>query len=175
MVLKLGVEIPSTPADGKINTIWVPAIADIHAPTVTEINAGTDLSNYVTLGGWSLEESQDKIDDKRENSQLDYEIPGRKKISGPTVEVIDNTNTDHEEENEAITTLVEGAEGYFVRRRGMPTETAFAADQEVAVYSVRIGMTAPVKIDENSVQRSVVSFATQAPGWDSHAKVKVGA
>ena len=33
MVLNLGVEIPSTPADGKVNTIWVPSIKNINKPT----------------------------------------------------------------------------------------------------------------------------------------------
>ena len=51
MVLTLGTEIPSTPADGLVNTIWVPTIKDISKPKADEINAGTDLSNYVTLGG----------------------------------------------------------------------------------------------------------------------------
>ena len=73
MVLNLGVEIPSTPADGKVNTIWVPSIKNINKPTAAEIGAGTDLSNYVTLGGWSCSPSQDTISDQRENSSMDYE------------------------------------------------------------------------------------------------------
>ena len=116
MVLNLGTEIPSTPADGKVNTIWVPTIKDINHPTAAEISNGTDLSNYVTLGGWSCSPSQDTISDQRENSSMDYENPGRKKISGPSVEVIDNTNTEHANQNAAMDTLKEGAEGYFVRR-----------------------------------------------------------
>lgn len=50
MVLTLGTEVPSTPADGLVNTIWVPSIKNIQKPTASEISAGTDLSNYVTLG-----------------------------------------------------------------------------------------------------------------------------
>lgn len=82
MVLTLGTEVPSTPADGLVNTIWVPSIKNIQKPTAAEIGAGTDLSNYVTLGGWSCSPSQDSISDQRENSAQDYENPGRKKISG---------------------------------------------------------------------------------------------
>ena len=72
MVLTLGTEVPSTPADGLVNTIWVPSIENIQKPTADEINAGTDLSNYVTLGGWSCSPSQDSISDQRENSAQDY-------------------------------------------------------------------------------------------------------
>ena len=118
MVLTLGTEVPSTPADGLVNTIWVPSIKNIQKPTAAEINAGTDLSNYVTLGGWSCTPSQESISDQRENSAQDYENPGRKKISGPSIEVIDNTNTSHSTQNAAMETLAEGVEGYFVRRYG---------------------------------------------------------
>lgn len=164
-MLKLGVDVPSTPADGKVNTIWVPTIKDIKHPTATEVNNGVDLSNYVTLGGWSCEPSQDTISDQRENSLMDYENPGRKKISGPSVEVIDNTNTDHASQNLACETLVEGAEGYFVRRIGMDTDKTFAAGQTVSVYAVRVGMRSKVAIAANTVLRSKVNFAVKAPGW----------
>jgi hypothetical protein len=171
MPLQLGVEIPSTPADGKVNRVFVPKIADIHAPTLEEINAGTDLSNYVMLGGWNCEPSQDAISDQRENSTQDFETPGRKKLSGPTVEVIDNTNTDHEDQNAAMETLTEGVEGFWVTRRGMDTDKAFAADQIVGVYAARIGMSSTIKPDANTVQRSTISWSAQAPGWDENAKV----
>ena len=151
MVLTLGTEVPSTPADGLVNTIWVPTINNIQKPTATEINAGTDLSNYVTLGGWSCSPSQDSISDQRENSAQDYENPGRKKISGPSIEVIDNTNTSHSTQNVAMETLTEG--------------------DIVNVYAVRVGMSAKVAIAANSVLRSKVNFSVRAPGWAENVKV----
>lgn len=171
MVLTLGTEVPSTPADGLVNTIWVPSIANIQKPTAAEINSGTDLSNYVTLGGWSCSPSQDSISDQRENSAQDYETPGRKKISGPSIEVIDNTNTSHSTQNVAMETLKEGAEGYFVRRYGKPTDNTFTAGDVVNVYAVRIGMSAKVEIAANSVLRSKVNFSVCAPGWAENVKV----
>lgn len=171
MVLTLGVEVPSTPADGLVNTIWVPAIGDIQKPTAEEINAGTDLSNYVVLGGWSCSPSQDSISDQRENSAQDFENSGRKKISGSSIEVIDNTNTEHSEQNVAMETLAEGAEGYFVRRYGKQTDEAFAAGDTVNVYAVRVGMSAKMAIAANSVLRSKVNFFVRAPGWAENVKV----
>lgn len=171
MVLTLGTEVPSTPADGLVNTIWVPAIGDIQKPTAEEINAGTDLSNYVVLGGWSCSPSQDSISDQRENSAQDYENPGRKKISGSSIEVIDNTNTEHSAQNVAIETLAEGTEGYFVRRYGKQTDEAFAAGDTVNVYAVRVGMSAKVAIAANSVLRSKINFSVRAPGWAENVKV----
>lgn len=171
MVLTLGTEVPSTPADGLVNTIWVPSIKNIQKPTAAEINAGTDLSNYVTLGGWSCTPSQESISDQRENSAQDYENPGRKKISGPNVEVIDNTNTSHSTQNAAMETLIEGAEGYFVRRYGKQTDKTFVAGDKVNVYAVRIGMSAKMAIAANSVLRSKVNFSVRAPGWAENVKV----
>lgn len=171
MVLTLGTEVPSTPADGLVNTIWVPTINNIQKPTATEINAGTDLSNYVTLGGWSCSPSQDSISDQRENSAQDYENPGRKKISGPSIEVIDNTNTSHSAQNVVMETLTEGAEGYFVRRYGKPTNSTFVAGDIVNVYAVRVGMRAKAAIAANSVLRSKVHFSVRAPGWAENVKV----
>ena len=171
MVLTLGTEVPSTPADGLVNTIWVPSISNIQKPTAEEINAGTDLSNYVTLGGWSCSPSQDSISDQRENSVQDYENPGRKKISGPSIEVIDNTNTSHSTQNVAMDTLKEGEEGYFVRRYGKPTDSTFVAGDIVNVYAVRIGMSAKVEIAANSVLRSKVNFSVRAPGWAENVNV----
>ena len=171
MVLTLGTEVPSTPADGLVNTIWVPSIANIQKPTADEINAGTDLSNYVTLGGWSCSPSQDSISDQRENSAQDYENPGRKKISGSSIEVIDNTNTKHSAQNVAMETLDEGTEGYFVRRYGKQTDETFVAGDIVNVYAVRVGMSAKVAIAANSVLRSKVNFSVRAPGWAENVKV----
>nr|DAJ84283.1 MAG TPA: major tail protein [Caudoviricetes sp.] len=171
MVLTLGTEVPSTPADGLVNTIWVPSIANIQKPTADEINAGTDLSNYVTLGGWSCSPSQDSISDQRENSAQDYENPGRKKISGSSIEVIDNTNTEHSAQNVAMKTLDEGTEGYFVRRYGKKTDETFVAGDIVNVYAVRVGMSAKVAIAANSVLRSKVNFSVRAPGWAENVKV----
>ena len=171
MALTLGTEVPSTPADGLVNTIWVPSIKNIQNPTASEINAGTDLSNYVTLGGWSCTPSQDSISDQRENSSQDYEHPGRKKISGPSIEVIDNTNTSHSTQNAAMETLTEGAEGYFVRRYGKQTDTTFPSGDTVNVYAARIGMSAKMAITANSVLRSKINFSVQAPGWAENVKV----
>ena len=47
MVLTLGTEVPSTPADGLVNTIWVPSIKNIQKPTAAEIGAGTGTVGFL--------------------------------------------------------------------------------------------------------------------------------
>ena len=76
MTLKLGTEIPRHERRGQHHHTVVPTIADIKRPTMAELEAGTDISNYVMLGGWTFEPSQDTVSDQRENSTQDSEHPG---------------------------------------------------------------------------------------------------
>ena len=136
MTLKLGTEIPGTSADGNITTLWVPTIKDIKAPTMAELEAGTDISNYVMLGDISIE-------------------------------VIDNTNTEHQEQNEAVTLMHEGASGYIVRRRGMATDTPLAVGQKLTVVSVIYGEKQVINPDASTMIRSKIPLFAKAPGWES--------
>ena len=167
MTMKLGTEISGTSAEGNITTIWVPTIVDIKAPTLTELDAGTDISNYVMLGGWSFEPSQDTVSDQRENAVQDFGAPGRKSAGDISIEVIDNTNTEHEEQNEAVTLMHEGASGYIVRRRGMATDAPLAAGQKLTVVSVICGEKQVINPDANTMIRSKIPLFSKAPGWES--------
>lgn len=166
--LKLGTEVPGTSAEGNITTIWVPAIADIKHPTIAELNAGTDISNYVTLGGWSFDPSQDTVEDQRENTTQDFGAPGRKSAGDISIEVIDNTNTLHEKDgNAAVELMHEGAEGFIVRRRGMATDAPLEAGQKLTVVAVIAGEKHVINPDANTMIRSNIPLFAKAPGWES--------
>ena len=167
MTLKLGTEIPGTNADGNITTLWVPTIKDIKAPTMAELEAGTDISNYVMLGGWSFDPSQDAVSDQRENAVQDFGAPGRKSAGDISIEVIDNTNTEHQEQNAAVTLMHEGASGYIVRRRGMATDTPLAVGQKLTVVSVICGEKQVINPDASTMIRSKIPLFAKAPGWES--------
>lgn len=156
MTLKLGTEVPGTSAEGNITTLWVPTIADIKRPTMAELEAGTDISNYVMLGGWTFEPSQDTVSDQRENSTQDFGAPGRKSAGDISIEVIDNTNTEHAEQNKAVTLMAEGNSGFIVRRRGMATDAALAAGQKLTVVSVKCGEKKVLNPDANTMIRSTI-------------------
>ena len=158
MTLKLGTEIPGTSAEGNITTIWVPTIKNIKAPTIIELEAGTDISNYVMLGGWSFDPSQDTVSDQRENTVQDFGAPGRKSAGDISIEVIDNTNTEHKEQNEAVTLMHEGASG-----------------QKLTVVSVKCGEKKVINPDANTMIRSQIPLFAQAPGWESETAVLTAA
>lgn len=168
--------IPSTPADGNIKTVIVTTLADPAAPTVTELQGGTDISCYIALGGFAFTTSQATISDQRECSDQDYQRPGRKSISDATITVIDNTNSElAEEHNEAVTAMAEGTTGYIVRRRGLPAADDWAAEQTVTVIPVVFGEKQLVAQEENSVQRSQIPFFVTGEWHMENATVKAAA
>ncbi|MEO3875526.1 hypothetical protein ABGB18_42665 [Nonomuraea sp. B12E4] len=74
------VATPVTPASrffrpGITKCYWVPTIANINAPTRSELNAGTDLSKDIAdISGWMV--SGAKIDTPDLNSRFVSNIPG---------------------------------------------------------------------------------------------------
>lgn len=157
------VNIPSTPADGNVKIVLVPAIADTSAPTIAELTAETavDISCYLTAGGWQPTQDQATISDERLCSTQVFGKPGRKTL-GLTLEVIDNTNSEYEAEyNAAVDTLVEGVQLYAVERRGKPFDAPFDAEDTVRVWPFQPGMKSNQPPEANSVLKaSYPTFVT---------------
>lgn len=156
-------DIPSTPADGNIKTVLVTTLADTGAPKLTELTGGTvtDISCYLTPGGFALTTDQATITDERECSTEVFGQPGRKTYS-LALTGIDNTNSANEgDSNELVDALVEGQQVYAVRRRGKAFDEAFATGDKVTVIPFKAGVKSEVAAEANSVLRSVwASFIT---------------
>ncbi|MCQ9367952.1 hypothetical protein NQ036_06800 [Brevibacterium sp. 91QC2O2] len=148
-------EIPSTPADGNTRVDWVPKFKDYTKPTVAELTAegALEASNYFTGDGWNPTSDQASIPDRRLNSRQEFNRPGTK-TPGLSVTVIDNTNTT--DPNKAVETFVEGANGYFVERRGVDSALPWAKEQTVRIFPVTMGEHQPVAIEANSVTRTTI-------------------
>lgn len=145
-------DLPSTPADGNLKVVWVPAIANPDAPTVSELTAQTvvDLSCYLTADGWNPSADEQVISDDRLCDTETYEQPGRASRS-LEVTYIDNTNT--AKENEAVETLQPGTSGYLVTRSGVPFDTPIDAGDLVDVWPVTCGIYQKLPPEANSVLR----------------------
>lgn len=151
------VSIPSTPADGNVKVLLVPAIADPTAPTVAELTGAgvVDISCYLTGDGWAATYDQATISDDRLCSTQVFGQPGRKTL-GLSLTVIDNTNSDNETEfNEAVETLVEGQDMFAVYRAGIPFDDAVAAAQKVRVWPFKPGMKQEMPPEANSVLKAM--------------------
>lgn len=152
-------DIPSTPADGNIKTVLVTALANPAAPKLTELTGGTvtDISCYLTPGGFALTTDQATITDERECSTEVFGQPGRKTYS-LSITGIDNTNSDNEaDSNELVDALVEGQQLYAVRRRGKAFDAPFATGDKVSVIPFKAGVKSEVAAEANSVLRSMWS------------------
>ena len=107
------------------------------------------------------------MSDQRENAVQDFGAPGRKSAGDISIEVIDNTNTEHQEQNKAVTLMHEGASGYIVRRRGIATDTPLAVGQKLTVVSVICGEKQVINPDASTMIRSKIPLFAKAPGWES--------
>ncbi|MBW3088828.1 hypothetical protein KIH77_08850 [Bifidobacterium sp. 82T24] len=162
--------------DGRVKTVFVPAITDVKNPTVDELTAddAVELSYWLTADGWKLDHSQDMIDDDREGAAAVGQIPGQEKYENGTLQLLDNVNVQNgaaKADNKAVETLTQGTVGYIVRRRGLPTDDAFAAGQTVSVFKVTIGIKTPVAHAANQRQMSTISFSADPGSQDETATV----
>lgn len=161
--------------DGRVKTVFVKSIKNVTAPTVAELTADAlDLSYWLTSDGWKLTHSQDMIDDDREGAAAVGQIPGQEKYTDGTLQLIDNVNIKDGQtaaSNEAIETLTAGTQGYIVRRRGLPTDDAFASGQTVSVFKVTIGIKTPVAHAANQRQMSTISFSADPGSQDETSTI----
>ena len=167
--------IPANLEDGMLKTVFVPTIADITNPKVSELTGPSvlDLSYYLAGDGYQLNHTQEMIDDDREGSAAVGQIPGQEKFDGGTMQLIDNTNVEGAD-NEAVETLTRGTTGFIVRRRGLPTDTPFAETQTVSVHKVTIGIKTPVAHAPNQRQMSTISFSADPGSQDETVKIIAG-
>lgn len=129
------------PADGSTRVYWVAGedgIADVSAPTVSELNAGVDLSCHIQSGGLSLGVSTATIDTASLCSAFVSQANGRTTIT-PQL-----TMWRYEQPDDTAWELFDGGEvGWLVIRSGIDTDTAWANGQAVIVAYVQVSEPAP--------------------------------
>jgi hypothetical protein len=136
-------------ADGNTRVYYVPAIANIAAPTTTELNAGTRLDDRMTPDGLvGFEPDTADVDNSKLSSTFNTTSAGRVSYSGTLVRLIKQTNTDT-----VYNTLVYGLIGYIVIRRDVSAATAWASAQACETYPIQCGEIRNLAPEANSVHR----------------------
>jgi len=132
--------------DGRVRCVWMTACANIALPTVAELNAGTDLTDYITPDGLDIGMATGKVNVGNVGSTFTLERVGRRSPS-IALTLHHNSPTDT-----PWTLLVYRALGFFAVRKGIDKATAWTIGQgtggstgEVSVYPVECGADAPVK------------------------------
>jgi len=126
-------------ADGNIKVTWAVTVANVSAPTVAELTAGTavDLECLITLDGLDIKGDTASVDNTALCSTDDTEEPGRVSYNIELTAKRKDTTL----EDKAWNTLVDRAQGYLVVRRSTAATTAWTASQPCEVY--RSGAGAP--------------------------------
>ena len=142
----------SVESNGTVRVQFVTAIADLQAPTLTELNAGSslDLSCYLSGDGLTTDTTQNTIEDRRLCNKQTFERPGSLTRA---LELQYVYNPESPTDDEARITLAAGVTGYLVIRWAVPAEQAFAAGDIVDIYPVVMGAQRKQTPGENSVHK----------------------
>ena len=135
--------------DGRTKVYSVPSIATIGAPTVAELNAGTDLSGLITPDGLEgFEPDTGDVDTSKLNSTFSTVGAGRVSFSGTLLRLIKQSGTDT-----VYNTLVYAYTTNIVIRRDVTSSTAWASSDKVEVYPVQVGEIRNLKPAPNEVHK----------------------
>jgi hypothetical protein len=150
--------MPDITADGKTRVSWVPTIANINAPTTTELNAGMLLHSTLTADGLiGFKPETADVDTSALDSTFNTNVNGRTNFSGTMFRLKKQSGTDT-----IFTTLVRDTAGYVVIRRSITASTAWASAQAIEVYPALCGEVARVDPEPNTVERYEVPIKVTA-------------
>lgn len=148
-------------ADGNTRVAWVPSIANLAAPTTTELNAGILLQSFLTADGlMGFEATSAEVDTSSLASTFDTKTIGRDSFSNTGLRLKKQTYGS----DTVFSTLTRGTSGFIAIRRGIVETTAWASTQALETYPVTCGQTKFLAPTANSVQKyEVPTPITSAP------------
>lgn len=153
--------MPDIVSDGNVRIVWVTTLSSVTSPTATQINAGVDLTPFITPDGWNVTTSEATVDNSALNSVDDTVLPGRR---SDEIEV----TFKHQGDSAAPwTTFANNPAGYLVERRSVAYGTAVAASQKVRVFTVTAGFRNKLPAAPNELEKFSVKFYKSAAVSDS--------
>lgn len=152
--------MPDITADGKTRVYWVTTIANINAPTTTELNAGIALQSTLTADGLNgFQPATADVDTSALDSTFSTMVNGRTSFSNTALRLKKQSGTDT-----IFTTLVRDTAGYVVIRRSVAASTAWASAQAIEVYPALCGEVSRLDPEPNTVERYEIPIKiTSAP------------
>jgi hypothetical protein len=141
--------VPDIIGDGKEAWWWVPTIANLNAPTVSEINAGVRISQWMTKdGATGFAPSTADAPTSNIETTFDTNVNGRRSFSDPRLRFKKQSGTDT-----PYGTLLPDTTGNLVRRKSLAAATAPASTQPVQVFPVMCGEAAWLDVEDNMPER----------------------
>jgi hypothetical protein len=118
-------------AEGNSLLYYVPSIANKAAPTVAELNAGTNLTAFVPPDGWNPTTTQNNVDIASLADTFDVMVIGTE--GGPITVTFQRDNS----ADTAWNLFTRGLAGFFAFREGISKDTVWTAAQAVQVYPIQ--------------------------------------
>lgn len=141
--------------EGNTKVVFATTIANKAAPTVLELNAGTDLSTLLTKDGLQTPDTQNMVDSSTLADTFDAQVVGSWGGSISLTGFRDSVAA-----NDDLWDLaVYGTNGFLVIRRGVAYSTAWAAGDRVEVYPVEFHEPVPNQTSANEEVRFSVGMA----------------
>jgi hypothetical protein len=151
-------------ADGNVKVTFVDTLTSTTSPSAAELNAGTDLSCYLTADGYTPGVDETVISDDRLCSTQTFEKPGRYSDT-LTLTYVFRAQDAAGSDNLAFHALTHLTTGYLVVRWGAAYDDAFAATDVVDVIPVQAGIQQKQPPEANSVlkitQRMFITNAVE--------------
>lgn len=136
-------------ADGKTRVAFVPAIANIAAPTTTELNAGTLLHYMITADGLTgLTPETSTIPTTSLASKSNTFRNGRVTFEQFTLMLKKQDGVDT-----VYNLLVRGLTGFLTVRNSIDVDTAWASTQKLRVYPIEVGEAGWIDPEPDSLER----------------------
>lgn len=151
---------------GKVEIWFVPTIADITAPTTTQLNAGTAISPYVVDGGADFPNPGTTVDASDGGSAFDKQVRG---TTGGQKAVLTCHRDDQKANDTAWTTLAPTTQGFIaIAPRGLATFGTWAVGDAVDVFAIEVITRDPSNLmARNATQQFTVEMAiTDTPTYD---------
>jgi hypothetical protein len=142
--------------DGMIRIQVVASISNIASVTTAELNAGTNITNFVTKDGLTVPANQNMVDNASLAETFDSQVVGS--FGGPvTLTGIRDSATDT-----FWDLVVYGTNTHLVVRRGIATATAYAAAQKLEVYPIQWHEPVPMQTASNEQGRFTATAAVRS-------------
>lgn len=152
--------------DGYTKVTWA-SIADKEFPALSELLAGDDIECGLTGDGLNTNTSENEVDDSALCESYDATLPGTYKVN-PELTLKRQNTVGGDTDVYWDLFNVRGAVGALVVRRGITSETAWAAGQKVEVYPGTTGIRKSQQSARNQQTRFMLTiFGSEAPALDA--------
>ncbi len=145
--------------DGYTKVHVVDTISSESAPTMAEINAGTEITPFITPAGIDTPEEGTDADSSDLSSARDKSVPAT--IGGTITAELYRDDGTGGTSDDAWTALPRNTDTHLVIARfgGSGTDNAIQATDTVEVWPVRVSQRSNTRLARGDVMRFVVNFA----------------